>query len=161
MIVPLTQNKHAIIDDGDYGLISKHKWHCMKCSSGHLYAVTNIYKEGKQTKIRMHNLILGICGVDHKDGDGLNNRRSNLRPANQAQNSANRRVSSNNKSGFKGVSWHRKSRKWRAIIYSSGKQIHLGFFKSSREAADAYDEAARIHFGQFAKLNRVEGGTIK
>ena len=109
----------------------------------------------------MHRLILG-CGpgeeVDHRNGNGLDNRRGNLRPATHALNQANvRRVRA--KSGFKGVSrWVRPSpRPWRAHITVKGRMKFLGAFATPEEAARAYDAAARELFGEFACTNEDLG----
>jgi len=89
--------------------------------------------------------------VDHKDGDGLNNQRSNLRRSSALQNSQNQRLSRRNKSGFKGVFF--KGPKWMASIRMNGRSTHLGMFDSAEAAALAYDAAAAAAFGEFARLN--------
>jgi len=91
--------------------------------------------------------------VDHADRDKKNNRRNNLRPCTLSQNQSNKLVHRNNKSGYKGVSLHSQSDKWRAIINHNKKKISLGLFFSKEEAAKAYDEAARRLQGEFARLN--------
>lgn len=91
--------------------------------------------------------------IDHIDGNKLNNQRNNLRSATSSQNAINSKKPKNNTSGYKGVSWSKKSKKWRAQICFEGKQIHLGFFDDSKDAANAYDKAALKYFGEFARLN--------
>jgi hypothetical protein len=102
----------------------------------------------------MHNVILGVKGVDHKDGDGLNNRRNNLRVATQAQNSKNRgkrrRCSS---SPYIGVWWHKRIGKWQVGIGTNYTITHLGYFDDPIDAARAYDAAARLLHGEFARVN--------
>src|SRR5271168_1918440 len=134
--IPLTQGQEALVDDGDYD------------------AVTNYRKNGKNTTLRMHVLIFGK-GADHKDRNGLNNQRSNLRGATQSQNCANHRLSSNNKSGYKGVSWSKKYSKWVAMICAQGKQKNLGLYPTKESAAKAYNDAAVERFGAFATLNII------
>lgn len=97
----------------------------------------------------MHNLIMGQLGVDHRDHNGLNNKRSNLRVATNGQNQANRRTSAQYRGIFKD-----RSGKWVARIRQPvGKREYLGYFSDPEEAARAYDRAAvRIH-GEFALLN--------
>lgn len=90
-------------------------------------------------------------GVDHKDGDGLNNRWGNLRPANQSENKANGRLNSNNTTGFKGVTFYKATQRFQAQIYVRGKNIALGYFNTSEKAAIAYKKAALIYFGEFAR----------
>jgi hypothetical protein len=86
--------------------------------------------------------------IDHRDGDPTNNRLSNLRPASASQNGANAGAKT---SGYKGVWW--TAGRWRAGIKVKRKAIHLGYFDTPEAAAQAYDEAALRHFGEFAKLN--------
>lgn len=105
----------------------------------------------------MHRFILDLKkedpDVDHKDGNGLNNQRSNLRTATRAQNARNRRIRTDNTSGFKGVTWRKDLGKWNAFIEIKTKRIHLGYFTDPMEAACAYDMAAVKYFGEFAHCN--------
>jgi hypothetical protein len=92
--------------------------------------------------------------VDHKDGDGLNNQRANLRPATNSRNGANRLYSKPNPSSpYRGVWWAKVNKKWRSAIKVDGKYIHLGLFTDEVEAALAYDDAARKFFGEFSRPN--------
>jgi hypothetical protein len=91
--------------------------------------------------------------VDHHDGDGLNNQQNNLRAATQSQNNQNARKQVNKTSRFKGVSWYKKYQKWNARIQISRHLRHLGYFMFEGDAAQAYDNAARRIFGEFALLN--------
>lgn len=91
--------------------------------------------------------------VDHIYGDPSNNKFSNLRAATNSQNQANRKLSSTNKSGFKGVFWRENRRKWVASIKVGGKSIHLGHFDTAQEARAVYSSAAMIHFGEFARFS--------
>jgi hypothetical protein len=95
--------------------------------------------------------------VDHRDGDGANNRWCNLRAATRAQNGRNRSgLARHNSSGFAGVCFHHGARRWRAYLTIDHKQIHLGLFDTPEEAAKARDAAAMIHHGQFAMQNSCE-----
>jgi len=87
--------------------------------------------------------------------DPLDNCKSNLREATLTQNQGNRSVSIFSKTGYKGVSWHKVSKKFRARLSTKGGEIYLGLFESPEDAALAYNEAAIKYFGQFAKLNKV------
>ena len=154
MIIPLTQGKAAIIDDADYPLIKCYRWYARKCRWC-WYATANVKgKDGKWRKMQMHHLILGaVILTDHRNGDGLDNRRINLRPCTHAENVRNSTARHNSRSPYKGVSWDRKSRKWKAQIGMHGRKIHLGFYEREQDAAEAYDMAARRYFGEFARLN--------
>lgn len=144
--IPLTKGQFAIVDDDDYDYLSKRKWHI----SGH-YAATYI---GNNKSFPMQDMILphntSLC-VDHINGNKLDNRKSNLRVCTKRQNSYNRKLGKNNKTGLKGVSPYRN--KFRAVIYWNYKHIHLGMFDSPAAAAAAYDRKALELYGEFAKLN--------
>lgn len=151
--IPLSQGKVAIVDDEDYAALSKHKWYARKSNHG-FYAVRNRPTADGAGMIRMHNEILSERNkpyVDHINRDSLDNRRANLRPATHEENQANRGVHSDNASGFKGVSWSRRSEKWRCR--AGGR--HIGFFPSKELAASAYNIVARNLYGDFAVLNNV------
>jgi hypothetical protein len=106
----------------------------------------------------MHRVIAARMGldlseiIDHMDGNGLNNSRSNLRAATNAQNLQNRGKQKNNTSGIKGVSWDKARSKWAAEIRSQGKRYHLGRFDTKEEAAEAYRKAAKKLHKEFAKI---------
>jgi hypothetical protein len=93
--------------------------------------------------------------TDHINGDGLDNRRDNLRVCNCAQNQRNRGKQNNNQSGLKGVSWHKKGKKWITQLKLNKKNIYLGLFKNKERAAVAYNEAATKYHGEFARLNEI------
>lgn len=150
--IPLTQGKVAIVDNEDYELVSHYKWCAAKSNNGKVYyAVSNTL--GPQTK--MHILIMGKKGIDHKSGDGLDNRRENLRIATISQNQANY-ASRGGASSHRGVHWRKDRQAWIARIKVSNKWIYLGYFKDEVEAAKAYNEGALKYFGEFATLNEVE-----
>jgi len=91
----------------------------------------------------------GSLHIDHIDGDGANNNPTNLRLASHAENLRNRGVQQNNTSGYKGVTWHKQSRKWHAKLRINGCQKHLGLFTDLNAAAAAYEAAARQHHKEF------------
>lgn len=94
--------------------------------------------------------------VDHIDGNGLNNQRSNLRLATHGQNMMNRRKHVNNTSGYTGVCWDKGAEKWRATLSYRGKTLHIGRFQEPADAALARDKLARELHGEFAQLNFPE-----
>jgi len=91
--------------------------------------------------------------IDHRDGNASNNRFNNLREATRRENGQNRCTPSNNTSGFKGVCWHQKEKKWRARICANGECTELGLFESKDDAVTAYETAARECFGEFARID--------
>jgi hypothetical protein len=144
----------AIVDDEDYPLVKEYRWYSVTFPNGgwNTYAETRIGKK----KVRMHTLITGIAGIDHVNGNGLDNRRSNLRPADHSQNAMNRRKITGTSSRYKGVGYHKYLQKWRAYIKVNGRSISLGYFDNEKDAALAYDEAARRYFGKYARPNFEE-----
>ena len=158
--IPLTKGKVALIDDEDFELVSRYRWHAWKaetCRSWYAHANTTT-EQGRRTMISMHRLILRAGpgqATDHENLNGLDNRRHNLRFCNKRKNAANRvKVASRPcTSRFKGVCWHRAARRWVAQIQVNGRKIYIGWFESEIHAARAHDAAAQHYFGEFARLN--------
>jgi hypothetical protein len=160
--IPLSKGFVALVDAADYDFLMQWRWQARRFKKGGgLYAVRTYH--GAQDKcfmLFMHRVILNPASgveIDHIDGNGLNNTRSNLRTATHQQNMYNIGPRSDNASGFKGVSLNKKTQTWQARITVNGKQAHLGCFPSPEDAARAYDKAARVHHGEFAWLNFREG----
>lgn len=150
----------AVIDacDADLGEFS---WR-VRHDGNMLYARRNNYNGKKPVTIQMHREIMAcIIGralhkgefVDHIDGDGLNNCRSNLRMATRRQNAQNKHYSSG-KQPYKGITWHNRDNKYQAQICVDGKYKYLGQFSTPEEAHRAYCEAAKIEFGEFANFGK-------
>lgn len=160
--IPLTQNKVALIDDEDYESLSRFKWFA-RWDGHNWYAGRKIRRpDGERRTVFMHKEIIGTTTsikIDHKDGDGLNNTRHNLRPATTQQNNCNNRIRRDNTSGYKGVNLRKEKhcRKWQASIRVNRKRKHLGYYDTPQEAALAYDVAARELFGEFARTNFSQG----
>ena len=154
--VKLTHGHTAMVSNKDYGRVSKLTWYAHRCE-GRTYARTNVRCGEKFRQVMLHRFILGITNpkikVDHKDHNGLNCQRRNLRKANNFQNGQNQRVHKNSASRLKGVWWSKWHKKWRAYIRLRGKSIMLGYSSSKLEAARMYDRAARRLFGKFAFTN--------
>jgi len=156
--IPLTQSKVALVDDEDFEGLSLHKWYAVK-ERDTFYAVRTVKRNGRNTMIRMHREVLyllkgdGII-VDHRDMDGLNNQKENIRKADKTINNLNKRLQKNNSSGFRGVSWHKGNKEWGAHIRVNGKLESLGFYNEVSDAALAYNEASRRHFGEDAFINQ-------
>lgn len=159
--IKLSRNQVAIVDDIDFEQLNKFKWSAKRSGSSKysygFYAARNVIENGTLRTQYMHRLILGIDGtnllVDHIDGNKLNNTRNNLRIATRAENNRNIGMLSNNSSGFKGVTWNKKSKKFQARIKFNNKLIYLGSFSDAIEAAKLYDVKAVELFGEFANLN--------
>ena len=157
--IPLTQGKVVLVDNEDYEMISKHNWSI----SHRNYVTRNIFTpmvkgKRKHWKVYMHRQIMKVNGesiIDHINGNELDNRKTNLRICTQRENSYNSKISKNNTSGFKGVTWRKSRKKWVAQIMYKRKGYGLGYFTDKIEAAKAYNEAAKKYFGEFAKLNEV------
>ena len=161
--IPLTQGKHATVDDEDFKNVNQHKWFA-NIRHGHWYAQRNVrLPNGKRVTEPMHRFILGLGfgnphQVDHKDRTlTLDNRRENLRIATGSQNSCNRGIQKNNKSGFLGVSWSTQVGKWKSQITVNRKNKLLGYFATPELAAIARDEAALKYDGSFACTNASLG----
>lgn len=155
--IPLSQGKCALVDDADFTRVNQYKWFAMKSDDGRWYARRTPTKDC--AAIYMHRFILGTLPseiVDHRDRDGLNCQRSNLRPCTNGQNQANAIAPRHNTSGFKGV--YRKRTKWAATIGFQGERYFLGSFFTAEEAALAYDDKATDLFGEFARLNFPRDG---
>lgn len=156
-LIPLTRGMFAVVDDDLFDKLSRYKWHAVK-PHRKFYAATSVTLEGVTYSIYMHRMVVGLDGitgleVDHRDGDGLNNQKQNLRASNRSENMRNRGKNSNNTSGYKGVYFCSRTKRWRARIQTNGIYTHLGRFATPEAAAAAYDAAAAKLHGEFARLN--------
>lgn len=153
--IKLTQNKIALVDDEDFDFLNQFKWFAHKVR--HVYYAD---RDQDDKTIRMHRVLLNITDknihVDHIDGNGLNNQKSNLRISSPKENNRNRRLNKNNSSGYKGVSFDKKSKKWVAYIKINYKHITLGRFDTKETAAKAYNDAALLYHKEFAKINVIK-----
>jgi hypothetical protein len=142
----------AILDAADLPKLAGYTWRLEKGRNTQ-YAVA---RHGKNLRTSMHRLIMGAASdrlIDHRNGDGLDNRRSNLREATHQQNTFNRAPMRGGKSKFKGLWWDQAKLRWRAAVRLDGKKHVVGSFLSEEEAARAYDAKAVELFGPFARLN--------
>lgn len=151
--VPLSKGYVAVIDAADAERVCAYKWHA-HFNGRNVYAVRDVRRNGKRTTVKLHKFLTGYERTDHRNGNGLDNRRSNLRAVTTGENIQNSRRRSDNTAGFKGVAWHKGHRKWRAYIGAGGQSPqHLGYFATAEEAAHAYDDAARELHGEYATVN--------
>ena len=155
----------ALVDDEDFERINNYHWRVNEYGGMAIKkyrAQTQIYKSpGKNKKIKMHRMVLGLTDpnikVDHIDGNGLNNQKSNLRICTMAQNGCNMLKPNNNTSGYKGVYFRKDGRPkpWFAAIMVNYKSIRIGSYLTKEEAALAYNEAAKKYHGEFARVNKL------
>ena len=165
--IPLTRGYVALVDDEDYERVSAFKWHTLIIyrkdkTIANTYAVRT---PSKQRSMLLHRFVLNALdsplNVDHHpDPSGLNCRKTNLRLATSRQNSQNRRESTSNRAGMKGVTWRKDHAKWVAYIVVNGKRKYLGEFDDREEAGKAYDSSCIEHFGTFGKTN-VDLGLLR
>jgi len=158
--IPLTQGKFAIVDQQDYERLAKYKWHAARHGrSCYAQRGTGSAKSGKRKKhlVMMHREILNVGEdklIDHKNHNGLDNRRANLRAATWEENCWNKRKpKAHCSSRYKGVMWDKRRGKWQAQIGYKSKKIFIGYFEDEKSAARAYDTKARELFGDYASLN--------
>jgi hypothetical protein len=153
--IPLTRGMFAIVDDDDFERLSKFNWHYTNKG----YAVRKHNEISNLAQVFMHRDILNCPKgkfVDHINRNKLDNRKENLRIADAKQNGANRDILSNNTSGYIGVSYCKRMRKWSASTRVNFKQKHLGYYDSKEDAAKAYNVAVLAVHGDFASLNDVD-----
>lgn len=156
MLIKLSQGRYAKVDPQDYYRLNEQNWFAAE-SRGRLYATGHTSGKGgiKRRTIKMHKLILNApkgLEIDHRNGDGLDNRRSNLRLGTHQQNTHNK-ISKKGRSKYKGVSFKKQTGKWGASIGVNYKRTHLGYFEKEVDAAIAYDKAAYQMMGEYARLN--------
>lgn len=152
-MIPLSQGKFAKVDDDDFEWLSQWSWHC---KDGYATRSSPIFVDIHRRPIYMHRVIVFAPKdkvVDHIDGDTLNNSKSNLRICTVRENSGNRKISKNNACGYKGVHFNKMSKKWQATLQVKSKKVYLGVYDTPEMAAQAYDEAAKKEFGEFARTN--------
>lgn len=157
----MTQNQVVLIDDEDFSNLSEYNWYVSYDNNGHCEARTNFTIDKKQKHISMHRFITNApqgLEVDHINGNGLDNRKENLRICTKSQNLRNQHKTCGT-SKYKGVSWRVRANKWESRIYVNGKKLFLGLHSDEVAAAIAYDKAAMQYFGEFAKTNiLLKGG---
>jgi len=137
----------VLVDDEDLGLVSQFRWGLDRQRNRVQTTINN-------KTVRLHQLIMNPVKsmvVDHINGNALDNQRNNLRICLQSDNSKNRKLNSNSKTGFKGVTFNKNESKWAAEIVSDKKRYFLGYFTSPIEASDAYNDKAKLLHGEFAR----------
>lgn len=154
--IPLTQGKVALVNNADHAVLGKLRWYAVRTANKWYACRHNPGRKGKSNStLFMHRVIMNPAKgleVDHRDGDGLNNQRTNLRVCTHAENIRNSKMPTSNTSGKKGVWWSKRFKKWAASIKASDRNITLGYFSDKEAAYQAYCKAAKEHHGEFARL---------
>lgn len=161
--IALSQGKFALVDAEDFEYLNQWKWYAQWMSSTRsFYARRNFNTGSGRTTLHMHRVILGITDtevqVDHINHNTLDNRKHNLRICAKHENTKNKKKSSNNTSGFKGVTWDSRRGQWKAKIGYNGKSIHIGYYDDPYAAAKAYDSASNKYHGEFGMTNFIYEG---
>lgn len=154
--ISLTRGLFALVDDGDFERVLKFRWHAQK--SGRLtYAKRGVWNGKNNDTVFLHQFIAGTKNIDHRNGNGLDCRRQNLRPANKSQNGmAFQHKREDSTSAYRGVSWDNHRQKWQMHISKrvGGKRVRRwGRFDTETDAARAYDLASKEMFGDFGTTN--------
>jgi len=155
----------TVVDDEDAHLLTTHTWRSRVSATGLTYVTAVAYRgDGRNTRVYLHRLVVGSTDrqehTDHEDGDGLNNRRANLRRCSATQNMRNRRKRTIGISPYKGVELTRPNGRWQARIKVGPQRLGLGCYDTPEEAAAAYNAAALKYFDEFARLNILPSGGV-
>ena len=160
--IQLTKGKVALVDDEDFEYLNKFKWCLRGTGLGKFYAIRGFRKSKKNNitgSISMHRELMkpekGYV-IDHLDGNTLNNQKSNLRICTQSQNCSNQKISILNTSGYKGVVYNKKNKRYYARITVNRIIFSLGGYIYIKDAARAYNAAALKYHGEFANLNKID-----
>lgn len=167
--IRLTKEREALVDAEDFERLSKHHWfynrggYAVRTMRSHDVVPDqrfswnwNKAKSRWETTIYMHREVMNHPDdeIDHKNHNGLDNQKSNLRVSTSQQNKRNRQKLKGCSSKYKGVCWHKGAKKWMAVItLGPRKSLYLGLHVAEDEAGRTYDIAAKEHFGEFAVLN--------
>lgn len=156
--IKLIRGYKAIVDAADYDYLIQWNWTLRYARNGKILYAVRYKRVPKRKSILMHRFILNVKKskeIDHRNGNGLDNRRFNLRICTRLQNSWNQKINKNNKSDYRGVHWKKSVNKWCSQITKKSKVFTLGSFDKKDDAAKAYNEAAKKHYGKFARLNKI------
>ena len=154
-IIPLTQGKRVIVDNEDHLFLNQYKWYAKK--GYRTYYAARSTRKSKPFTIWMHRVIMNTKHdqeIDHINGNGLDNRKVNLRICNRQQNMQNSRKRGKFSSLHKGVSWNPTSKRWAATIGYNYKLLFISNHKTEKEAAKAYNKKAQKLYGKFACANK-------
>lgn len=166
-LILVSKDKYAIVDRDDYAWASTKRWFKLKTSNKRLYASRNEWISGVPRRkanhtIIMHREIMGTpdgMETDHINGNGLDNRKSNLRICTKSRNMHNQQKTRGS-SRYKGVYWNKHAHKWHSSVTLGKQRFYLGIYNSEEDAALAYNNKAKEIFGEFARLNNIPGVAI-
>ncbi len=156
--IKLTQNRVALVDNDDFDWLSQWNWHYLRKKTEKTgYARRSVRQNSQLTAFRMHTEIMRYHGklqksrseVDHINGCGLDNRKENLRVSTRQENGSNRKKHTNNFSGYPGVSWNSRDKKWQVHIYINKKQTHLGYYENLKDAIATRQQAEIKYYREF------------
>lgn len=150
--ITLTKGFEALIDAADAAFAGRWNWHVTVQKSGHAYVGRTEWVDGHNKHFSLHRELMGASGdmhIDHISGDGLDNRRANMRECTPSQNAANKIASRLNRLGRKGVI--QDGGRYRAGIKKDGVKYDLGYFATPEEASAAYAGASKVLFGAFSR----------
>lgn len=151
-VIELTRGQVAYCDNSEYQILIQLNW-CLDVHKGKLYARAR----NKGVLVKMHRFIMRVKDpkiyVDHRDSDGLDNQKKNLRKCTPQQNQYNKGVYKNNTTGSKGVVYHKRNKSWDIQISCDKKRLYLSGFKSKKFASQIYNELAYVLYGSFASFN--------
>ena len=155
---PKHPDTYALVDNEDYDELAVHKWTAHE-KHGTIYAERRVVVGTKQRIIHMHRVVMGVAGgviYDHRNGNGTDNQKHNLRRCSHKENMRNQKLNITNKTGMKGVSWKKNQGRFVAQITVDGKNFNLGCHICPMRTAAIYNNAAAESFGEFARLNQIE-----
>lgn len=157
MIIQINNGHNLIIDDKDWDILKMVNWYASKNTTG----TNKYYARGHDlftgNKLTLHRFLLDAKDgelVDHINGNGLDNRRCNLRICTNQQNQYNREKNSNNTSGYKGVSWCNSNKKWKSYIWVDGRNKYLGQYDTPEDAYSSYKKASKQYHKEFSNDNK-------
>jgi AP2-like factor (euAP2 lineage) len=149
-------NTFALVDDEDYDEANQFVWTLIEWR-GKQYAKRKLNFKGRIITESLHYYLTGYDYTDHIDGDGLNNKRSNLREVTHKKNIQMQRPQKRTtSSAYRGVTWFKPRQKWRARLKVDGREVHVGYFDDEDEAAREWNKAALVHYGPDSFQNVIE-----
>lgn len=159
-LLSLTKGKYAQVDDEDYYWLSQWNWFAIE-TKGAWYARRSkkkgVLRSGEPFEVYLHRVVMRCSDktkvVDHRDHDGLNCQKVNLRTCTKSENNRNLCSRKGSSSSYLGVTWDSSRSKWSSRLKCKGKTFNIGRFNNEIEAAKAYDLVAKEQFGNFANLN--------